>query len=104
MIPGFSIDVTETHGAAVVRVVGDLDLASAPQLRKELYSLVERSVRTVTVDLARLDFIDSTGLAVLISGLKRLRECDGDLVLRSPNRTAVKLLEITGLDRVLAIG
>jgi len=103
VVPGFSIDVTEADGAAVVCLGGDLDLATAPLVRQALFGLVERSVRLVTVDLAHLDFLDSTGLTALVSGLKRLREFGGDLMLRSPNRTVVKLLHITGLDRVFTI-
>jgi len=103
VVRGFGLDVTETDGAAVVQVAGDLDIATAPQLRHELLDLIGRSVRIVTVDLAQIDFIDSTGLAVLISGLKRLREGGGDLTLRSPSRTALRLLEITGLSKVFAI-
>jgi len=51
-----------------------ISIFTAPRLRTELIELVGRGVRTVTLDLARLDFIDSTGLAVFVSRLKRLRE------------------------------
>lgn len=82
---------------------GELDMASAPQLRGELLGLVERGIRSVTVDLAQLDFIDSTGLSVLVSGLKRLRECGGDLTVRSPSPSARKVSEITGLNQIFAV-
>ena len=55
------------------------------------------------MDLAQLDFIDSTGLYVLVSGLKRLRELGGDLGLRSPKPSAMKLFEMTGLSALFAI-
>lgn len=103
MIPGFGIDVIQTDATAVVRVVGELDLATAPQLRERLAGLTNSGVRTVTVDLAHLDFIDSTGLHVLVSGLKRLRELGGDLWLRSPKPSAMKLFEMTGLSALFAI-
>ena len=103
VIPGFGIDVTQTDATAVVRVVGELDLATAPHLRKELAGLTNSGVRDVTVDLAHLDFIDSTGLYVLVSGLKRLRELVGDLALQSPKPSAMKLFEMTGLTAVFAI-
>ena len=70
---GFGL-VVETDGAAVVRVIGELDCATSPRLRDEFIGLINRGIRSVTVDLARLDFIDSTGLGVLVSAMKRLRE------------------------------
>lgn len=103
VIPGFGIHVAQTDTTAVVCVVGELDLATAPQLRERLAGLTSCGVRAVTVDLARLDFIDSTGLFVLVSGLKRLRELGGDLALRSPKPSAMKLFEMTGLSAVFAI-
>lgn len=99
----FDIDVTQTDGAAVVHVTGELDLATAPRLREEFVRLMDGGVRTVTVDMAQLAFIDSTGLAVLVSALKRLREYGGDLALQSPNPGAMKVFEITGLTKVFAI-
>ena len=103
VIASFDVDTTRTGADAVVRVIGELDVASAPRLRDELVDLVQHGVRAVTVDLAQLDFIDSTGLTVLAGGLKRLREQGGDLILRSLNPNAMKVFEITGLTKVFTI-
>ena len=78
-------------------------MATAPRLREEIVGLVSRGVCAITVDLAHLDFIDSTGLAVLVAGLKRLREHGGDMALRSPKPSTRKVFEITGLTQVFAI-
>lgn len=101
---GFAMDVTKNDsGEAVIRLAGELDAATAPRLRTALFELADGTARTVRVDLARLNFINSTGLVALTSGLKRLRRDGGDLTLRSPNRRALRLFEITGLNRVFAI-
>jgi len=97
------VDVTQADAQAVVRLIGDLDLATASRLRTEFIDLVGHGVRTITVDLGGLDFIDSTGLGVLVGGLKRLREHGGDLALRSPSASALKVFEITGLTKLFAI-
>jgi anti-sigma B factor antagonist len=76
---------------------------TAPRLREGLVELAAKGARLVTVDLAGVNFIDSTALGVLVGGLKRLRQSDGDLMLRSPRPSAVKVLEMTGLTRVFTI-
>jgi anti-sigma B factor antagonist len=100
---GFGINVLQTDGAALVCLSGELDLGTAPQLRDEILWLVKSGVRAVTVDLARLTFIDSTGLSVLVMAMKRLRHNGGDLELRSPNPATQHIFDLTGLTKVFAI-
>jgi len=86
-----------------VYVHGELDMSTAPRLSETLASLDSEPGAVVTVDLAGMTFVDSTGLTVLIDGLKRLRQGGGDLVLRSPASRTRRVLEITGLTQVFAI-
>lgn len=86
-----------------IHLVGELDMSTAPQLREELLQLASDGAQTVTVDLSELEFIDSTGLSVLITGLKRLRQGGGDMALRSPTPGTRRVLEITGLTEVFPI-
>ena len=86
-----------------IRLLGELDMSTAPQLRDELARLTSDGAQVVTLDLSDLAFIDSTGLSVLITGLKRLRQQGGDLALRSPTPGTRKVLEITGLTEVFSI-
>lgn len=85
------------------QLLGELDMSTAPRLREELLRVVADGARMVTVDLSELAFIDSTGLSVLITGLKRLREQGGEMALRSPTPGTRRVLEITGLTEVFAI-
>ena len=103
--PAVDLDLTsEVDGSAATVVVrGELDVYTAPQLRARLHDLVDAGVSTVTLDLADLAFIDSSGLGVIVGTLKRLRERDGNLVLRSPSRATSKVLDITGLARILDV-
>lgn len=105
MKPGpdaFGISVVQTDHAAVLRVIGKLDRATAPRLRKELLWLIDGGIRAMTMDLAHLDFIDSTGLSVLVMAMKRLREQGGDITIQSPQPTTVEILELSGLTTVFA--
>ena len=102
MIPDFGVTVIRDEGAALMHISGELDLAAAPELRRHL-GLVDEDVRQVTMDLAGVSFIDSSGLSALVSCLKRLRERGGDLSLRSPTANTMKVFEITGLTEIFAI-
>ena len=86
-----------------VRLLGELDMSTAPQLRDQLVRLASDGAGVVTLDLSDLAFIDSTGLSVLITALKHLRQQGGDLALRSPTPGTRKVLEITGLTEVFSI-
>ena len=61
----FAVDVIQTNDRAVVRLTGELDVATAPRVREEIDRLIEHGVWTVIVDLSSLSFIDSSGMAVL---------------------------------------
>lgn len=103
MTPGFALEVTQGEADAVVRLTGELDMATAPALRGELAGLAALGIRTVTVDMAELDFIDSTGLNVLVGGLKRLREGGGTLTIRSPSPRTKRVFEIAGLTELFTV-
>ncbi|MDP1807822.1 MAG: STAS domain-containing protein [Acidimicrobiales bacterium] len=97
------VSVSGSEPAYEVRLLGELDMSTAPQLREELLRLVSEGATMVTVDLSELAFVDSTGLSVLITGLKRLRQQGGEMALRSPTPGTRRVLEITGLTEVFPI-
>jgi anti-sigma B factor antagonist len=102
-VTDFGLVVNQTDGKASVVVSGELDMYTAPRLREELVGLTTRGSRDVTVDLEAVNFVDSTALGVLVGGLKRLRQLDGDLKLRSPSAQTFRVLELTGLTKVFEI-
>lgn len=97
------LEVTERDGYAVLGVRGEVDIYTAPKFRERLIELVSEGHHQVVVDLEGVDFMDSTGLGVLVGGLKRLRSHDGDLQLVCTQSQIMKVFEITGLTRVFAI-
>lgn len=88
-------------GVAVVVLDGKLNMVSAGAVRQEIATLVENGALNVAVDLAGVDFIDSSGLGALISGLKRTRQAGGDLRIAAPTEQAQLVLSLTGMERVL---
>jgi anti-sigma B factor antagonist len=97
------LDVHEQDGWSVLEVGGEIDVATAPRLREQLISLVNDQRFRIVVDLEAVDFIDSTGLGVLIGALKRVRTHDGELVLVVTEPRILKVFEITGLLNVFPV-
>lgn len=95
--------MTEIDGTPVVALDGDLDLATAPKLRDALVSLATSGERLAVVDLSEVAFIDSTGLGVLVGGLKRFRSLEGDLRVVIASSRVARVFEMTGLDKAFSV-
>lgn len=88
---------------ATVHTAGEIDITSAPILRSALTQCLAEGCTELTVDMTDLEFIDSSGLGVLVWALKQLRTRDGRLVIRNPPSIAQKILGISGLSPYLDI-
>ena len=88
----------------VVKLAGEIDVATVGDLRTRLENLVDAGWREFVVDLAEVSFMDSTGIATFAWLHQRLREAGGGQVtLRSPRRSVDKVLELAGLCRVVPV-
>jgi anti-sigma B factor antagonist len=100
------LHVTTTASYTVVEVGGEIDFARAPKLRDCLRQLIDAGSRQLVVDLRQVDFMDSVGLGVLVGALRRLRGHDhqaGSLQLVCVEGLVVRILRLTGLDRVFPL-
>jgi anti-sigma B factor antagonist len=97
------VAVEEQGGWAVARVSGDLDLTTAPRLRERLVQVVVGGQPRVVLDLQDVDFVDSTGLGVIVGLLKRTRSQGGDLRLVSTRSGLRRILALTSLDHALPL-
>jgi anti-anti-sigma factor len=93
MVEYLNVDVHPVDGFTAVTAAGEIDLASAPELRAAL----ERITGRVVVHLDEVTYLDSSGIAVLVAQQHRLASDHGELVLRRPNGIVRRTLEITGL-------
>jgi anti-anti-sigma factor len=98
----FDLKTTVHDGLAVVVVVGELDLATAPQLSQALTDLAEPG-RVILVDLSDTEFMDCAGLAPLLAACERQRELGGDLFLEAPSGAVSRVIECTQLDKVVTV-
>lgn len=87
----------------VVRVKGDIDLDSSPQLRKALNSLIEAEPGVLVLDMSQVSYIDSSGLATLVESLKKVRKNGGRLCLFGLNKMVAQAFHFTHLDGVFDI-
>jgi anti-sigma B factor antagonist len=98
-----SVSTDDVDGRRVVSVRGEVDVYSAPTLRKCLQESMDEQYRDLIVDLTDIAFIDSTGLGVLVAGQNRAGELGGKLSVVCAQERVLKLFRITGLDEVFAI-
>jgi anti-sigma B factor antagonist len=90
-------------GIEVVDVEGEIDVYTAPRLRELLIDLVNKNNYQLVVNMEKVEFLDSTGLGVLVGGLKRVRAHDGSLDLVCTQERILKIFRITGLTKVFGI-
>jgi anti-sigma B factor antagonist len=104
-VPAVELKVsTRSHaGHAILTVVGEIDLYTAPRLQAEFTRLLEIGPDRVVIDMSGVEFCDSTGMNVLLSALKRMRERGGALEVASPRPAVRKILQVTGLDSVFTV-
>jgi anti-sigma B factor antagonist len=100
----FRLDTTGPIGdCAVLQVTGEVDVSTAPMLREQIRDLAAKGAVHLIADLGRVDFLDSTGLGALVGGLKRLREAGGSLALVISEPRILRIFQVTGLTKVLAV-
>jgi anti-sigma B factor antagonist len=90
-------------GIEVVDVGGEIDIYTAPRLRELLIDLVSKNNYQLVINMDKVEFLDSTGLGVLVGGLKRVRAHDGSLDLVCTQELILKIFRITGLTKVFGI-
>ncbi|MFA1549693.1 STAS domain-containing protein [Actinomadura chokoriensis] len=98
-----NVSTASQGGHAVVTATGELDLYTAPRLQAALAGLLREQVTRIVVDLSGVEFCDSTGMNVLLSAMKRLKEQGGSLELAAPRPAVQRILQVTGLDTVFTV-
>jgi anti-sigma B factor antagonist len=102
--PQFDLSDERRDGdTRVISVSGEIHVTTAPEFSTRLNDAIADGARGVVIDMAGVEFIDSTGLSVLLNGLRRVTRADGKLALVVTNPTVLRLFEITKLDTTFDI-
>ena len=87
----------------VVEVGGEIDVYTAPKLRERIVELVEGGSYNLVIDMERVEFLDSTGLGVLVGANRRASELRSTIRLENVQASPAKVFEITGLRAIFGL-
>lgn len=103
MAPGLTVEAREDGDACILALTGELSLADASALERRLDEVLATNASTIVVDLSGVEFIDSTGLSVLVRAQQQATERGMELGVANPNPQAARLLSLTGLAERLTL-
>lgn len=103
MLVDLTLTTRDVGAVTVIAVGGEIDVYTAPRLRDRITELVAAGRYHLIVDLEAVEFLDSTGLGVLVGGLKKVRGEEGSMRLVCTQDRLLKIFRITGLAKVFEI-
>ncbi len=98
-----SVEINEKGDSQLIRAVGEIDLYTSPRLRAAIMKAVQNGKKEIAVDLSEVRYMDSSGVATLIEGLRAARARKISFVLIRPSKAVMKVLELSRLDAVFTI-
>jgi len=97
------IEIVDYKGIKVMELSGEIDMYTSPELRRELMGLLQRKVSPLLVDFKEVSYIDSSGIATFVEGLKGIKTYGGRLKFFSIPDRIVEIFNFSKLDRVFEI-
>ena len=94
---------TGDQGAETIALEGDLDFHSSPDVRTELSKLVDRQAKKILIDLKKVNYIDSSGLATFVELFQKMKRYGGLLVMFNLNQGVRSVFEIAKLDAIFKL-
>ncbi len=102
-VPPFELETSDLGGVRLLRVDGEVDIATAPTLREAVESILAGDPVAVVIDLSAVPFLDSTGLGVLVAAYKGALERGVLLSLAGPQRIVANSLRLVHIDTVIPV-
>ncbi len=98
-----TIEDLETSGAITLRIAGEVDLYSSPELRAAVQKHLPRAKTALRIDLSHVGYMDSSGVATLVEGMRNAQAKKIEFVLVTPSEPVMKVLQLSRLDTVFEI-
>ena len=98
-----NIEIASYKGSKIIQLSGDIDMYSSPELRNELMGLIKKKISPLYVDFKGVSYIDSSGIATFVEGLKSMKSYNGRLRLFSISQGIMEIFRFSKLDRVFEI-
>ena len=87
----------------IIEVEGEVDMASAPELRDALLAAIDGDANSVVADFSAVNFIDSSGIHVIITAHNAARDAGSEFIVRAPSPNVVRVIELVGLDDLITV-
>lgn len=97
------ISINKHNSAVIMKLEGEVDLYSSPEVREPLLRLINDQTPIIIVNMENVDYIDSSGIATLVEGLQKIGEYSGKLKLSNPSDNVMDVFELSNLDKVFEI-
>ena len=99
VVPHFELAEEDSGGSAhIIRARGEIHVSTAPELAQRIATAVDAGQARIVLEMSGVEFIDSTGLSVLLNGLRLVTQKHGRMAIVCTNRNVLRLFEITNLD------
>jgi anti-sigma B factor antagonist len=99
VVPHFELtEESSTEGAHIIGVRGEIHVSTAPAFAQRLSAAIDSGKTAMVLDMSGVEFIDSTGLSVLLNGLRLVTQMHGRMAIVCANPTVLRLFQITSLD------
>ncbi len=97
------VSTRQAQDVVIVSIVGDVDLYSSPEVRNVIISLVDQKTKKILIDLSRVSYMDSSGVATLVEGLQLTGKYKGKFALFGLEASVKEVFELSRLDKVFEI-
>ncbi|HHY83060.1 MAG TPA: STAS domain-containing protein [Clostridiales bacterium] len=97
------MEIRHVDDTVYINIRGDISFSNAQEIRKKIADNIRKTDKKAIVNLSEVDFMDSSGLSIFITLLKRIKEQDGQLIIEYPQLGVQRFLEMTRLNEIIEI-
>ncbi|HDL17532.1 MAG TPA: anti-sigma factor antagonist [Bacteroidetes bacterium] len=103
MTSTLEIEINRNQNYVVISLCGEVDLYSSPKFRKQLIPLTQAKLPTIVIDLSKVSYMDSSGVATLVEGLQLIEKYKGNFYITGLTPMVREVFELSRLDSVFSI-